>query len=400
MLNKLIKKNHDNNKIIIIFVFIILIILIFYKLNIISNINIFILYVISQNEFKKADNYFNLCTDLKLKNLKIFIKRNNPDISIISPIFNRERYLLRFIKSIQYQNYINIEIILVDDFSIDNSVKIIEKYKKLDKRIILIRNKINKGTFISRNIGVLFAKGKYVIIPDPDDLVYKNILNICYKLAEKYKLDIIRFNQYIGNKKIKLNEMLKTFKKDPIYQPELSFNIFYGLNELQITDYYINNKFIKREVYIKAISSLNNFYFNMYIICFEDQIINYMIYKTSKSFYFLKKIGYYFIKNSISITKNEFKISKIEIKFIFIYFKFIFELSKNTKYEKDMANLLFSNINKDFNIERMLSLINIKEELYYYYNILKIYFNSKFINNDNKYLIQKLQNLVKKKMNI
>ena len=65
-------------------------------------------------------------------------KRTNPQISIISPIYNREKFLLRFLKSIYYQNYNNIEIIMVDDHSIDNSVKFSEKYQKLDKRIILV----------------------------------------------------------------------------------------------------------------------------------------------------------------------------------------------------------------------------------------------------------------------
>ena len=54
----------------------------------------------------------------------------NPIISIISPIYNRERYLLRFIKSVQYQNFNDIEIILVDDNSTDESIKYIEEIKK------------------------------------------------------------------------------------------------------------------------------------------------------------------------------------------------------------------------------------------------------------------------------
>ena len=53
-------------------------------------------------------------------------------------MYNRENFLLRFLKSIHYQNYNNIEIILVDDHSIDNSVKFIEEYQKLDKKIILV----------------------------------------------------------------------------------------------------------------------------------------------------------------------------------------------------------------------------------------------------------------------
>lgn len=84
----------------------------------------------------------------------------NPKVSVISPIHNRERFLIRFLKSIQYQRFYNIEIILVDDKSTDNSVKILEEYQKEDKRIKIIRHKRNKGTFISRNIGALYSQAK------------------------------------------------------------------------------------------------------------------------------------------------------------------------------------------------------------------------------------------------
>ena len=55
----------------------------------------------------------------------------------ISPVYNREKFLLRFIKSIQHQNFFDIEIIFVDDNSSDNSAKVIKKYMKKDKRILL-----------------------------------------------------------------------------------------------------------------------------------------------------------------------------------------------------------------------------------------------------------------------
>lgn len=111
------------------------------------------------------------------KNLK---KIDYPKISIVSPIFNRERNLIRFIKSIQYQIFEDIEIIIIDDCSNDMSVKLIEKLIRKDKRIILIKNKKNKGTFITRNIDIIYSKAKYFIAPDPDDIISKNILNICY----------------------------------------------------------------------------------------------------------------------------------------------------------------------------------------------------------------------------
>jgi glycosyltransferase involved in cell wall biosynthesis len=103
---------------------------------------------------------------------------------------------------VQSQSFKDIEIILVDDNSKDNSIKLIKKYKKKDKRIILLKNKKNRGTFVARNLGVLKSKAKYIIIPDPDDIISKDIIRICYKYGEKYHYDIIRFNIYLGNGKL------------------------------------------------------------------------------------------------------------------------------------------------------------------------------------------------------
>ena len=100
-------------------------------------------------------------------------------ISIISPIFNRERFIIRFLRSIQNQIYNNFEIIIVDDCSRDNSMKLFEDIQKEDERIKLIKNKRNKGTFKARNLGVLYAIGKYIIIPDPDDILYKDTIKYC-----------------------------------------------------------------------------------------------------------------------------------------------------------------------------------------------------------------------------
>ena len=132
----------------------------------------------------------------KYKIGKQFRKRNSPKISVVIPLYNRELFLIRFLRTIQCQNFQDIEIIFIDDYSSDNSIKIIEENKKDDERILLLKNKKNKGTFANRNLGALYAKGKYLIIPDPDDIILNhNILTICYKLAEKYNYEIIRFNK-------------------------------------------------------------------------------------------------------------------------------------------------------------------------------------------------------------
>ena len=129
-----------------------------------------------QNVSDKIEIYYKLCNNGKLINNKKYKKTNNPKISIISPVHDREKYILRFLRSIQNQFFDSLEIIFVDDCSTDNSTKIIEKYQKDDERIILLKHKKNKGTLISRNDGTLFSKGEYLMFTDPDDLLLERIL--------------------------------------------------------------------------------------------------------------------------------------------------------------------------------------------------------------------------------
>lgn len=382
-------KNKNNNKI---FKFFIIFLFFNYNFHFISKLNIFITYIKIQYEIKKVDNYYIFCNNNKL--LKKFEKKINPKISIISPIYNRQSFILRFLISIQYQNFDDLEIILVDDCSSDKSVEIIKECQIRDGRIVLIKNKKNKGTFITRNIGALYAKGKYLIIPDPDDIITENILTICYNYAEKYKYEMIRFKKYTGKGNLLFNGIVNEFENKILKQPEISTYIFYASNELKITDYFIYNKFIKKDAYIRGLNFIKQFYLNTYMTIGEDQVINYILHRIVKSFYYLKKIGYRYIINRLSITKTTQKIDKRKLKFIFFHLKIILEYSKNIKYEKDMANLLLNNLNKYLIIVRKL--LN-KEDFHFYYNIINEFLNCTFITNENKYILNEFKKIFEKK---
>ena len=175
----------------------------------------------------------------------------------------------------------------------------------------------------------------------------------------------------------------------------MSTNLFYGYGELEIIDFNINNKFIKTKTFIKALNCLNNFYFNIKMIILEDLLMNYIILVKAKSFYFSKRIGYYYLRNEMSITKNQNKMSKkIIIKHIFIILKIVFEYSKNTKYEKDMFNLLFTQLNRGFIIGNNLANLSSKEDLNFYYYIINLFLNCKFITNENKYYLNNLKKII------
>ena len=107
----------------------------------------------------------------------------NPKVSVIMPMYNEEKYLSESIESILNQTFKDFELIIIDDCSTDNSIEIVESYK--DKRIRLIRNKVNLGTVRTRNVGLKIAKGKYVAIMDSDDVSLIDRLSTQYNYLEE-----------------------------------------------------------------------------------------------------------------------------------------------------------------------------------------------------------------------
>ena len=202
---------------------------------------------------------------------------------------------------------------------------------------------------------------------------------------------MIRYYLYSGNnQKINVNAV----ESKPVYQPELQTYLFYAYNDLRKFDHTINNKMIKKKLFIKALNSFNNFYLNLYIIMLEDQLMNFILYKTAKSFYFLKKFGYYYKKNTMSICNNDFKLPQIGIKSRFIYIKLVYEYSKNIKYEKDITNFLLAKLNRRIKIIRELSPESYNNDFNFYYEIINMLLNCKFISEENKLLLLKLKNMI------
>jgi len=122
-------------------------------------------------------------------NKTISCLEENELISIVVPVYNVEPYLKRCLDSIIEQTYKNIEIILVNDGSTDESGKICENYKQKDKRIILIEQK-NSGLSEARNAGVIIAKGKYITFVDSDDFIHKLYIERLYKLLKFHHAQI------------------------------------------------------------------------------------------------------------------------------------------------------------------------------------------------------------------
>lgn len=116
-------------------------------------------------------------------------------ISVVIPVYNVEQYLNRCVDSVLQQTYTNLEIILVDDGSPDNSPKICDSYAQVDKRIKVVHKK-NGGLASARNAGMDVMSGKYLFFLDSDDWLEADGLERLYIVAEEQKVDFVRYRYY------------------------------------------------------------------------------------------------------------------------------------------------------------------------------------------------------------
>lgn len=120
------------------------------------------------------------------------IQDSRIQISVIVPMYNVESYIEECISSIQNQSLKNIEIIVVDDMSTDNSLQIVKRIAKDDLRVHILSTNKNSGAGFARNLGIKVAKGEYCIFMDSDDLYYDNeCLEFLYKKAKEKKVSSV-----------------------------------------------------------------------------------------------------------------------------------------------------------------------------------------------------------------
>ena len=233
----------------------------------------------------------------------------NDLVSIVVPIYNQEKYLDRSISSLLSQKYNNIEIILFNDGSTDNSVEIINKYIKEDKRIKYFYK--NNGGLVSAIVeGVKMSTGKYICFLDPDDFIGDNfILNFINKMDDD--IDVIAcgfYREYKG-------------KFSPVYLKEdciLFDDKIQNLknNFMLDSDFRLSYKiFISRwnKIYKKAVIEkfINIFEKCKYVSLGEDTIFTYLTLCNSKKIKILKSPNEYFynITNQNSMMNNDKLIS-------------------------------------------------------------------------------------------
>lgn len=147
---------------------------------------------------------------------------NTPLISLIIPVHNDEKYISKCLDSIIFQTLPDIEIICVDDASVDASLNILLEYQSNDSRIRLIQNGNNLGTYLARKTAALSALGKFVMFVDADDMLDKDACRALIEIAERHPADIIQFTADVVN--CTGDEEAKIFYKHYMHTVESQLN--------------------------------------------------------------------------------------------------------------------------------------------------------------------------------
>ena len=374
-----------------------------------------IFYEKSRN-FKPETNFTDILSSIKAKEFincsindkqivnKTYTLCNKPKLSIIIPIYNKEKIIKRTIRSIQNQNFVNYEIILVNDHSSDNTLSTIKNIKKNEPRIKIIQNKKNMGTLYSRCIGTLSSKGKYILPLDHDDMyLYKYAFDDIYKEINYNNLDMIKFNGIETENlraffKDRINNVKFAFNRDYniiINQPNLSYYPTIRLNDIGnnfAVDLFLWLKCIKTGLYKKAILSLNKDMYSIHITSHEDDIMSFIIFQLAQTFKYIKK--YCVLHFEYSTSANKLTTDENRVIANIYYLDIVFKFSKSTRKGKEIILGIVINIMK-FN-----SFINVMKSIKYkkYFNdILKKIYSSKYIKvNDKKFIKEKYFNISKK----
>ena len=217
-------------------------------------------------------------------------------ISIIVPVYNAEKYLIVAIESILNQTISDIELILIDDGSTDNSAKICDEYAEKDKRIKVVHHE-NRGVSKVRNEGLQLAKGKYIGFVDADDFIEKDMYEFLIKNITNYNCDIsicgytkkseidnsVDIVEVIENKDAMLRLLLQDGVEGYLWNKIIRRDLFYGIefpNEISIA---------------------------------EDMYVLWEVLKKSKKICISSKICYHYIQHTNSLCNKNFSIKRLDI---------------------------------------------------------------------------------------
>ena len=231
------------------------------------------------------------------------------------PIYNVEKYLPQCIDSILNQDYVDFELILVNDGSPDDSLSICRQYAEKDKRVRVI-NKPNGGLTSSRKAGAKIAKGEYVICVDGDDYVEQGYFSCVARSLDEFNPDMVVLSHYSleDNKKILRKDfVVQGLLQDKEYE-EVRDKFIYDPTDKNISNpgiisYSLWCKVVRREIYVKAQEQVDD-----KIVIGEDMLCSLYCLQLAKSMVCLNDSFYVYriLNNSMMHSYNVKKFEHFE----------------------------------------------------------------------------------------
>lgn len=306
------------------------------------------------------------------------------EVSIIVPVYNAEKYIEKTLESVvnACKSKNKIEIICVNDGSIDNSKDVIVEFIKKNKNIkTILINKENTGVSKTRNIGIENASGKYIMFLDADDELKNNAIDEVIKTLNSYSnIDAILFNYTYVRKSGKVKKRIIFEQQDDFLPIEKIYNESICKNELNnVWQFAISRKFIiDNKIKFKSEYSIG-----------EDLLFNLEIFSNNPNIYYLNKLLYHYNYNTESAMRTlsqEKVFHRIDqtINLYMNYFNYIDRWNVNNQQNKErIAIKLMDRVQGELS---NIVILNIKylEKI----NLLKRYFNNKSIIEAKKYITE------------
>ena len=216
-----------------------------------------------------------------------------PQISIIIPVYNTEKYISKCIDSLLQQTFQNFEIICIDDGSTDNSVDIIKNYQNQDTRIKLFQQE-NSGPGSARNLGIKNSTGECICLLDSDDFLTHNALEVLYNTQKNNNADIV-----VAKLRLFDNKTKKTIKIRGWQNKKILENVPYNVKDLYKNLFQIVSPVGTAKLFNAKILKENNIFFSNYKMA-EDALFIYTYLLFCKTICFLNNDIYQYRINLIN----------------------------------------------------------------------------------------------------
>lgn len=224
---------------------------------------------------------------------------NRPKISVIIPCYNTAEYLPRCLDSVLHNTYSNIEIICVNDGSTDETLSVLNHYKDMDSRIIVIDQK-NAGVSAARNVGIAQSIGTFISFIDSDDWIHPQYFETLLAVQEQTGADIT------------VCEYQSVHAWQPDYSPVLlSFLSLHTLSSMEA----LQNNYLKRLVWgrLYRTSAIANVYFERGLSWGEDTLFNIHLYTRDLQITLIYLELYYYFQRETSVTQTLLTSDKLSL---------------------------------------------------------------------------------------